>query len=68
MPVHQCEVIDDLYTEILKEEKKINIDIHRYSEVDTIEQKQNANYIKEHIDQGERMKQFYLAYFSSLRE
>ncbi len=67
VPVHQYEVVDDLYAEILKEEENGNVVIHRYSEIDPIEQKQQANYIKEHIDdQGEKMRQFYLAHFSSL--
>ena len=67
MPVHQYVPIDDVYAEILKEEQAGHIVIHRYLEIDPIEQKQHANYIKEHIDdQGSEMRQFYLTYFSSL--
>ena len=67
IPVHQYEVVDNIYTEILKEEQTGNIVIHRYAEIDPIEQKQHANYIKEHIDdEGEEMRQFYLTHFSSL--
>ena len=67
VPVYQCDVVDDVYSEILKEEKMGNIVIHRYSEIDPAEQKMHANYIKEHIDdEGEEMRQFYLAHFSSL--
>ena len=67
VPVHQCEIVDDVYAEILKEEQAGNIVIHRYLEIDPIEQQQHANYIKEHInDQGEEMREFYLTHFSSL--
>ena len=34
VPVAQCEVVMDLYDEILQEETKGNIMIHRYSEID----------------------------------
>ncbi|MDE5801955.1 MAG: hypothetical protein K2I22_03445 [Lachnospiraceae bacterium] len=65
--VHRCEIVDDVYAEILKEEQAGNIVIHRYLEIDPIEQQQNANYMKEHIDdQGEEMRRFYLTHFSSL--
>ncbi|MCM1298448.1 MAG: hypothetical protein NC203_02375 [Firmicutes bacterium] len=61
------ETIDDVYAEILKEEQAGNIIIHKYLEIDPKEQKQHANYIKEHIDdQGREMKRFYLTHFSSL--
>lgn len=67
VPVHRCETVEDVYSEILKEEEKGNIVIHRYSEIDPAEQKMHANYIKEHIDdEGEEMMQFYLEHFSSL--
>lgn len=67
VPVCQCEVIEDLYSEILKEEEMGKLIIHRYSEIDKAEQKMHANYIKEHInDEGPEMRQFYLAHFSSL--
>lgn len=67
VPVHRYEVIEDVYAEILKEEQAGNIIIHRYLEIDPVEQKQNANYIKEHVeDQGEEMRGFYLTHFSPL--
>ncbi len=67
VPVHRCEVIPDVYTEILKEEKNGNIIIRRYSEIDPAEQKMHANYIKAHIkDEGKEMEYFYLSHFSSL--
>ncbi|MBP3705604.1 MAG: hypothetical protein J6I98_08740, partial [Clostridia bacterium] len=67
VPVSHCEVIEDVYAEILKEEANGNIVIHRYAEIDPAEQKMHANYIKEHIDeQGEEMKQFFLTHFSGL--
>ena len=67
VPVHGCEIITDIYTELLKEEKQGNIVIHRYCEIDASEQKMHANYIKEHLaDEGEEMKQFYISHFSAL--
>lgn len=67
VPVRQYEVVADVYSEILKEEEMGNIIIHRYSEIDPVEQKMYTNYIKEHIDdEGEEMKRFYNAHFGSL--
>lgn len=67
VPVCLCEAVEDVYSEILKEERAGHIFIHRYLEIDPVEQKMHANYIKEHFDEeGEAMKQFYLAHFSAL--
>lgn len=67
VPVHRCEMIEDVYSEIRKEEEAGNIMIHRYADIDPDEQKMHADHIKEHIDEeGEEMRQFYLAHFSSL--
>ena len=52
--VQKCELVRDVYAEILKEEKAGNIIIHRYAEIDPAEQKLYANYIRDHIrDEGE---------------
>ena len=65
--VFQCEIIEDVYQEILKEEMHGNVIIHRYSEIDPSEQKMHANYIKEHLDaQGEEMIDFFISHFSAL--
>ncbi len=64
--VTMCEEIDDVYSEILKEEERRNIVIHRYDQIDPAEQKVHANYIKEHLDDDIGMKPFYLEHFSSL--
>lgn len=67
VPVRLCEAVEDVCSEILKEEKAGRIVIHRYSEIDPAEQKIHARYVKEHMDEeGEEMKQFYLAHFASL--
>jgi len=51
----------------LQEEAYDRVVIHRYSEIDIVEQKMHANYIKNHLDdQGMDMKEFYVTYFSSL--
>ena len=67
VPVCQCEIVDDVYAEILKEEQLGSIVIHRYSEIDPAEQKQAANDIKEYNEtESEEMKKFYIEHFSSL--
>lgn len=67
VPAHLHEVVEDVYAEILKEEQAGNIIIHRYADINPKKQKENANYLKEHMgDQGEEMRQFYLAHFSEL--
>ncbi len=67
VPVSQCEVVDDVYAEILKEEQLGNIVIHRYSEIDPAEQRQAANSIKKHMEaESEEMKRFYAEHFSAL--
>ena len=50
VPVCRCEVVDDRYAEILKEEEQGSAVIHRYPEIDPAEQKLHANYIKEHLE------------------
>ncbi|MBO5252412.1 MAG: hypothetical protein J6C51_00525 [Clostridia bacterium] len=65
--VSRCEVIEDVYPEILKEEARCNVVIHRYKEIDPEEQKMQENYIKAHLDaQGDLMREFFIAHFSSL--
>ena len=67
VPVRLCEAVEDVCSEILKEEKAGRIVIHRYSEIDPTEQKMHARYVKEHMDEeGEAMKRFYLTHFSPL--
>lgn len=67
VPVVQCEVVKDVYYEILQEEIKGNFVIHRYSEIEASEQKNAANWIRDHIlDEGPEMAQFYYSHFSSL--
>ena len=65
--VYCSEELEDVYLEILKEEAKGNIIIHRYDEIDPAEQKMHANYIRAHIhDEGEEMCSFYTEHFSDL--
>ena len=65
--VHKCEVVEDVYPEILEEERRGNMIIHRYSEIDPAEQKMHANRIKEYKETvSEEMKMFYIKHFSAL--
>lgn len=64
--VERCEMIRDLYQEMLQEEKQGNVIIHRYHEIDPAEQRMHANYIKAHLDDDALLKDFYLKYFSAL--
>lgn len=67
VPVFLHEVVDDVYSELLKEEKVGDLIVHRYLEIDPVEQKMHANHIKEHMaEEGEAMRQFYLAHFGAL--
>ena len=67
VPVSQCERIADVYSEILREESLGNIVIHRYAEIDPAEQKEHANYIRDHLtDEGDEMAKFYRTHFSAL--
>ena len=67
VPVSQCEIIADVYREILREESLGNVVIHRYSEIDPAKQKDYANYIRDHLtDEGADMEKFYRLHFSSL--
>ena len=67
VPVAKCEIIADVYEEILREEAKGDLVIHIYSEIDPSEQKMHANHIRDHIlEEGTEMAQFYYAHFSSL--
>ena len=64
VPVSQCERIADVYSEILREESLGNIVIHRYAEIDPAEQKEHANYIRDHLtDEGDEMAKFYRTHF-----
>lgn len=66
--VNQCEVIEDLYQEILKEEAQGNVIIHRYAEIDPVEQKMHANYIRDHIndENNTKYREFLIKHFSML--
>ena len=66
--VEQCDIIEDIYEEILKEEAEENVIIHHYEEIDIAEQKMHANYIRDHIDDEEyaKYKEFLLKHFSTL--
>lgn len=67
VPVAQCTVIADVYSEILQEEAMENMVIHRYAEIDPAKQKRQANYFRDHLwDEGAEMAQFYRTHFSAL--
>lgn len=49
VPVTPAERVPDLYLAILEEEQAGNVVIHRYDEIDPAEQKEHANYIRDHL-------------------
>lgn len=59
-------IIENVYEAILEEERKGNVVIHKYQDIDPVEQKMHANHIKEHLDDNKIMKPFYLKNFSTL--
>ncbi|MBQ9264523.1 MAG: hypothetical protein IJ189_10035 [Clostridia bacterium] len=66
--VRQCEYIPDVYEEILKEESRRHVVIHRYDKIDQKEQKMHANWVKEHINDEnvKEIKEFLWTHFSPL--
>ena len=66
--IDKCDIVEDVYHEILREEEKGNIIIHRYEEIDSVEQKMHANYIRDHIDDegNAKYRDFLIKYFSVL--
>ncbi|MBQ2901790.1 MAG: hypothetical protein IJE49_08075 [Agathobacter sp.] len=48
--IDECDIVEDIYEEILIEEAEGNLVIHRYEEIDLAEQKMHANYIRDHIE------------------
>lgn len=51
VPVVLAERVSDVYAEILKEESLGNVIIHRYDEIDPAEQKEHANYFRDHLNE-----------------
>lgn len=68
VPVVLHEHIPDVYAELLREEAAGNIIILRYAEIDPVEQKMHANYIRDHLDDPlhKEYRDFLLQHFSSL--
>ena len=68
VPVVLCEYIPNVYEAILQEEAAGNVIIHRYTEIDPVEQKRHANYIRDHLNDPlcEEYRDFLVQHFSSL--
>ena len=68
VPVVLREHVQNVYAEILQEEKAGNVIIHRYDEIDPGEQKLHANHIRDDlINNPNRIdRDFYIEHFSSL--
>ena len=68
VPVVLAEHIPNVYAEILREEAAGNVIVHRYAEIDPAEQKLNANYIRDHLDDPlfKEYRAFLIRHFSSL--
>ena len=50
VPVFLLEHVMDVYVEIIKEEAEGRVIIHRYNEIDRAEQKEHANYFRDHLN------------------
>ncbi len=50
VPVILHEHVSNVYAEILNEKALGNVVIHRYDEIDPAEQKEHANYIRDHLN------------------
>lgn len=68
VPVILHERVSDVYTEIMKEEALGNVIIHRYDEIDSAEQKEHANYIRDHLNDAvfAEYREFLYRHFSTL--
>lgn len=68
VPVVLAERVSDVYAEILKEEALENVVIHRYDEIDHAEQKEHANYVREHLNDPvfAEYREFIYRHFSPL--
>ena len=66
--VDDCEYVKDVYEEILKEEMVGNVIIHRYADINPVEQKMHADYIREHIEDEEyaEYREFLRKHFQML--
>ena len=68
VPVILVEHIPNVYPEILREEAAGNVIVRRYAEIDPAEQKLDANYIRDHLDDplSTEYREFLIQHFSSL--
>lgn len=68
VPVFLLEHVMDVYVEILKEEAEGRVIIHRYNEIDRAEQKEHANYIRDHLNDPDdaEYREFLYKHFSPL--
>ena len=68
VPVVLAERVSDVYAEILKEEALGNVLIHRYDEIDPAEQKEHANYFRDHLNDPvfAEYREFLYRHFSPL--
>lgn len=66
--VFQAEHILNVYAEILNEEAAGNVIIHRYSDIDPAEQKEHANYFRDHLNDPvfAEYREFLYRHFSPL--
>ena len=68
VPIDASEYIEDVYEEIIKEEMLGNVIIHRYEDIDPMEQKMHANYVRDHLDDDENLeyRDFLIEHFAKL--
>ncbi|MBR3299729.1 MAG: hypothetical protein IKI64_11120 [Clostridia bacterium] len=68
VPVFLLEHVKDVYVEILKEEAAGRVIIHRYDEIDRAEQKEHANYFRDHLNDPvfAEYREFIYRHFSTL--
>ena len=68
VPVILREHVLNVYEEILREELAGNVIIHRYNEIDPAEQKDQANYFRNHLDEpwAASYRDFLMKHFSPL--
>ena len=70
VPVLSCETIPDVLSALLDEEAKGSLVVHRYDEIDPAEQKEHAEYFRDHLHEPayDAYRAFLIRHFSPLWE
>ena len=68
LPVASCEAIPDVLSALRSEEAVGTLVVHRYDEIDPLEQREQANYLRDHLHESlyDGYRDFLIRHFSPL--